>query len=169
MVIRAGRADEGRDVLTLALRHPAATQHVRDRALRHLPPPEADGRQDAGPALSSPGESSEALVAYLLDVLAGLTAGAPPEPPAPGATRPDPPPGPPPPGAQGLIEPLSERELEVLRLLAEGRSNREIADSLIIAVGTVKTHVHNICGKLEAPSRGRAVARAQVLGLLTPR
>jgi DNA-binding CsgD family transcriptional regulator len=45
--------------------------------------------------------------------------------------------------AQGLIEPLSEREREVLRLLAEGRSNQEIARALVITVGTVKTHVHN--------------------------
>ena len=65
------------------------------------------------------------------------------------------------------MEPLSERELEVLRLLAEGRSNQEIAQALIVTVGTVKTHVHNICGKLGAPTRGRAVAVARELGLLT--
>ncbi|MGH2369015.1 MAG: tetratricopeptide repeat protein, partial [Chloroflexota bacterium] len=73
-----------------------------------------------------------------------------------------------PPPQQPLVEPLSERELEVLRLLAEGRSNPEIAQELIIAVGTVKTHVHNICGKLGASTRGRAVARARELSLLPP-
>jgi LuxR family maltose regulon positive regulatory protein len=54
----------------------------------------------------------------------------------------------------------------VLALLAQGRSNAEIARSLFVALGTVKTHVHNICSKLDAPSRGRAVARARELGLL---
>jgi DNA-binding CsgD family transcriptional regulator len=166
MAIRAGRPDEGRHLLALALRHPAATQHVRDRARRHLPSAEAAGRQDPDTAPDSPGDDSQALVALMLDVVAELGAGA--APAAPAASPPAPTLAPPVPAAQGLIEPLSERELEVLRLLAEGRSNREIAETLIIAVGTVKTHVHNICGKLEAPTRGRAVARAQALGLLTP-
>jgi LuxR family maltose regulon positive regulatory protein len=65
-----------------------------------------------------------------------------------------------------LIEPLSERELEVLGLVAQGLSNREIADRLIISVGTVKTHVHNICGKLGVRGRTRASARARELKLL---
>ena len=65
-----------------------------------------------------------------------------------------------------LIEPLSERELEVLRLVADGLSNSEIAERLFLAVGTVKTHVHNIYGKLGAPSRTQAIARARELNLL---
>lgn len=71
-------------------------------------------------------------------------------------------PGSPPP----LIEPLSERELEVLRLLAEGLTNQQIAARLIIALGTVKAHIHNISGKLGAQNRAHAVARAKELGLL---
>jgi LuxR family maltose regulon positive regulatory protein len=67
---------------------------------------------------------------------------------------------------QALIEPLSERELEVLGLLAEGLSNREIAGKLFISVGTVKTHVHNICAKLAVRSRTQAAAQARQLGLL---
>jgi LuxR family maltose regulon positive regulatory protein len=70
------------------------------------------------------------------------------------------------PGEQPLIEPLSERELEVLGLMAEGLSNQEIADKLFISVGTVKTHVHNICGKLGVGSRTQAAAQARELGLL---
>ncbi len=69
-------------------------------------------------------------------------------------------------GAAALSEPLTEREMEVLHLLAAGYSNREIADSLVIAVGTVKRHVTNINGKLESGSRSRAVARARELGLI---
>ncbi len=68
--------------------------------------------------------------------------------------------------AQPLIEPLSERELEVLRLVAAGLSNREIATELVIAVGTVKRHINNIHGKLSAGSRTQAVALARELGLL---
>jgi LuxR family maltose regulon positive regulatory protein len=65
-----------------------------------------------------------------------------------------------------LIEPLTERELEVLRLMAEGLTNKEIAARLIIALGTVKAHIHHISGKLCAENRAHAVARAKELGLL---
>ncbi len=67
---------------------------------------------------------------------------------------------------QPLIEPLSDRELEVLKLVAEGLSNSEIAGKLFISVGTVKTHVHNILGKLGVEGRPRAIARARELELI---
>ena len=70
------------------------------------------------------------------------------------------------PAAQPLVEPLSERELEVVRLLAEGLTNREIAEALSVTVGTVKTHVNHIYGKLDVHSRVQAVSRARELGLL---
>ena len=65
-----------------------------------------------------------------------------------------------------LAEPLSERELEVLRLLAAGKSNQQIADELVVTLATVKKHVGHILGKLTAGNRTQAVARARVLGLL---
>ena len=65
-----------------------------------------------------------------------------------------------------LIEPLSKRELEVLRLVAAGLSNREIAAELFLAVGTVKKYTSNIYGKLNVRQRTQAVARARELGLL---
>ena len=68
-----------------------------------------------------------------------------------------------------LIEPLSDRELEVLRLFAEGLTNREIASQLFLALNTVKTHAGNIYGKLNVHSRTQAIARAQALGLLPPK
>ena len=71
-----------------------------------------------------------------------------------------------PPGPAGLVEPLSERELEVLQLVATGLTNREIAGELVVAIGTVKAHVHNITGKLGARNRTEAVARAREFRLL---
>jgi LuxR family maltose regulon positive regulatory protein len=68
---------------------------------------------------------------------------------------------------QSLVEPLSERELEVLRLLAVGSSNAVIAEKLVITVGTVKRHVNNIYGKLDAHNRTEAVAKARAAGLLS--
>jgi LuxR family maltose regulon positive regulatory protein len=70
------------------------------------------------------------------------------------------------PSSSALVEPLSERELEVLGLVALGLSNREIAGRLFITVGTVKTHVHNIHGKLGVQRRTEAAARARELGLV---
>jgi LuxR family maltose regulon positive regulatory protein len=65
-----------------------------------------------------------------------------------------------------LTEPLSERELEVLQLIAAGYSNQEIADKLVISVRTVKKHVENIHGKLGVRSRTQAAFRARELNLL---
>ncbi len=70
------------------------------------------------------------------------------------------------PAPQPLVVPLSEREREVLRLLADGRSNREIAANLFLAEGTVKNHVTNVLGKLGARDRTQAALRARDLGLL---
>jgi LuxR family maltose regulon positive regulatory protein len=67
---------------------------------------------------------------------------------------------------QSLLDPLSERELEVLHLIAIGDSNYEIAKQLVVAVSTVKRHVSNIFSKLAVTSRTQAVARAQGLGIL---
>jgi LuxR family maltose regulon positive regulatory protein len=67
---------------------------------------------------------------------------------------------------QPLIDPLSDRELEVLRLIAQGLSNQEITQKLVVALSTVKGHNLRIFAKLQAKSRTEAVARARGLGLL---
>jgi LuxR family maltose regulon positive regulatory protein len=64
----------------------------------------------------------------------------------------------------GLVEPLTGRELEVLRLLAAGRSNQRIARDLVVALDTVKKHVTHLLGKLSAATE--AAARARQLGLI---
>jgi LuxR family maltose regulon positive regulatory protein len=70
------------------------------------------------------------------------------------------------PQSSPLVEMPNERELAVLRLIAAGHSNREIADTLVIALSTVKTHINNLYGKLGIHSRTQALARARALGLL---
>ena len=73
---------------------------------------------------------------------------------------------PPPSPAQPLIEPLSQRELEILKLIAQGLSNREIGGRLFLALDTVKGHNRRIFDKLQVQSRTEAVARARELSLL---
>lgn len=70
------------------------------------------------------------------------------------------------PAQDQLVEPLSERELEILRLVASGDSNKEIAARLYITEGTVKNHVTNILGKLGVRDRTQAALRAHELGLI---
>lgn len=69
-------------------------------------------------------------------------------------------------GQRDLVEPLSNREIEVLRLVTAGLSNREIAARLFISPGTAKTHIHNLCGKMGVRNRTEAAMRAKELGLV---
>jgi LuxR family maltose regulon positive regulatory protein len=66
-----------------------------------------------------------------------------------------------------LLDPLSEREPEVLRLIGEGHSNEEIAGALYISMGTVKTHLKHIYGKLNVHTRTQAIARGRELRILS--
>jgi predicted ATPase/DNA-binding CsgD family transcriptional regulator len=67
---------------------------------------------------------------------------------------------------QSLVEPLTERELDVLRLMVAGLSNRDIAEELTLAIGTVKTHAHNLYSKLDVSNRTEAAAVAHELNLV---
>jgi LuxR family maltose regulon positive regulatory protein len=87
---------------------------------------------------------------------------------AEGRIDPDDSPRPTAPASQHLVEPLSDRELEVLHLIAQGLSNREIGEKLFLAIITVKGHNRNIFRKLQVRRRTEAVARARELGLLQP-
>ena len=95
--------------------------------------------------------------AYVSKLLDALDAEADPKPMPADSTSPV---------AQRLEEPLSERELEVLRLVASGLSNREVAQELVLATGTVKKHINNIFTKLNVRSRTQAAAQVRELGLL---
>ena len=66
----------------------------------------------------------------------------------------------------GLVEQLTSRELEVLEMLAAGRSNQAIAGQLVVTLDTVKKHVSHVLGKLGAANRTEAVARARELSLI---
>jgi len=66
----------------------------------------------------------------------------------------------------GLPEPLTARELEVLRLIAAGQSNQRIAHGLVVTLDTVKKHVSHVLAKLGATNRTEAVTRARRLGLI---
>jgi LuxR family maltose regulon positive regulatory protein len=65
-----------------------------------------------------------------------------------------------------LVEPLTEREMEVLVCLARGMTNSEIADQLVVAVSTVKRHINHVFSKLGVTSRAKAIIEARKLGLL---
>ena len=66
-----------------------------------------------------------------------------------------------------MVEPLSDRELQVLHLLSDGQTNQEIARTLCVSINTVKTHLKNVYGKLGVSSRRQATAKGKELGLLS--
>lgn len=137
----------------------AAADATLQRALA-LAEPEGYRRTfiDEGPALrdllARVPEASE-MWAYAQELLVALPAETTGAPIAPAR-----------PGLQPPVEPLSEREMEVLELIAAGHTNREIGDALYIALDTVKGHTREIYGKLDVHSRTQAVAKARALGLL---
>lgn len=157
LVEAAGARTELVKVLLLQARSAAVAEEARaalSRALR-LAAPESClfPFVDAGPALVPllKGSARAVTPAFTDQILALVGEGA--APPVPARTV-------------SLVEPLSERELDVLQLLSVGRSNREIGLALSISLATVKWHASNIYGKLNVGNRTEAVVRAQQLGLL---
>jgi LuxR family maltose regulon positive regulatory protein len=105
--------------------------------------------------------------AYVRDLLAAFPAAAPDATLSPAPASPTPAQSNPTADASHLlVDPLSPRELEVLRLIASGASNRDVARELVVSLGTVKKHLNNIFAKLGAHSRTQAVARAREADLL---
>jgi ATP/maltotriose-dependent transcriptional regulator MalT len=150
MLIQGEYPEDGAEILAFVLHHAGCPQEVKSRIERDL---SAYGSllraEDIHEAGTFQGSSLESVISFLDDKLAlaeqlrhSQTASHHP-----------------------LREPLTARELQVLHLLARGLSNREMAQELVLAVGTVKTHVHRISSKLDARSRTEAVAHARELHL----
>jgi DNA-binding NarL/FixJ family response regulator len=166
--IATGDIDAGVALLAFVARHPSTSRILADQiqqqmsgnlaylaptflaAIHSLPAHGAPAHHTATHSAATPFDP-EQLAHELLTMLA--------HPPTQSTTPATPLPA-------SLPEALSERELELLRLIARGLKNREIADQLVISVNTVKVHINNIYGKLGVSSRVQAVARAQELTLL---
>lgn len=161
LLLKMGRPAEAAEPLALVYAHPASDHETRTRAQQLLAAAAAALSPEAYSAAVErvQGVDPADLVARLAPVLTTpLPADSIPASPAAhqhtAATR-------------ALVEPLTARELAVLRLIAAGRSNREIADELYLSANTVRSYNHQLYGKLGVGSRTQAVARARELGLLT--
>lgn len=167
LLLRAGRIERGLELLTLAGSHPSGDYQLKAKVQHLLKRYEVDElvEIESGPVgdLQNVIEVIQNELAALGKDEGGRTAerGAPGEDEIkdtsfhPSSLIPHP-----------LIEPLTSRELEILRLIAAGLSNPEIAAALIITTGTVKAHTHHIYGKLNVTNRVQALTRARESGLL---
>ena len=149
LFLQTGLRARGIELLALALHHPLGDQETKDRAQRLLTRYPA---ADEAAQHTSTNVDFDAITSALLDELqipedSVLTQHTPY-------------------ADETLIEPLSERELEILKLVAEERSNREIADQLFLTVGTVKWYLTHIYSKLGVQNRTLAIIRARQLNLL---
>jgi DNA-binding NarL/FixJ family response regulator len=149
LLLQTGQQAHGIELLVLAVHHPASEQDTKDRAQRlinqYQVTAEAENQTAANVDLNT-------VATALLDELL-IAESKPLTNQTPQAN-------------ETLIEPLSEREFEILKLIAEGLSNREIADQLILSGGTVKWYTSHIFSKLGVQSRTQALGRARQLNLL---
>lgn len=160
METRAAQGNRTRKLITINLLHTVADQLVGDeeKTIKHLetaltlaaPQNYQRAFLDEGPPILSLLPRLNNLAPQFIDRLLGIS-----RPERIQAAEPEP-----------LIDPLTDRELEILRLVARGLSNREIAETLFVTLGTVKKHLNNIFSKLDVKSRTQAVARGLELNLL---
>jgi LuxR family maltose regulon positive regulatory protein len=157
LLLQCGQTARGLELLSVAAHHPAGEYGTKQHVQRLI----ARYGDRFSSELSDPARQYDAstdLSTLVADVQADLVT-----PLAAGEQHDDTERSP---FSPALVEPLTERELEVLHLIAEGLTNREIAQRLSVVVGTVKAHNNNIYGKLGAGNRVQALARARALNLL---
>jgi predicted ATPase/DNA-binding CsgD family transcriptional regulator len=159
LLLDAGQTEKATELLSFALHQPASDQETRDRAQACLARATASPAPDLLAAAVGRGQVRD-LKSLTTQLLAELTEKEFQVVPSGLVNSPSPGSG------QPLIEPLTERELEVLHLIATGLTNQQIADRLVVAVGTVKYYTAQIYGKLGVHSRTQAVAQARELALL---
>jgi len=161
LLLLTDKAAWGSEALVLVLHHPAHDCEMSDRAhvlleqyKRVLPPNEfaAATQRAQRSTLRLFTAQLQAILERPLEIVASAT--------LPNDTLVGPR------SAQPLIEPLTEREQEIMQLLAKGLSNKEIAERLILATGTVKWYTRQIYGKLGVQSRTQAIAQARALDIL---
>lgn len=154
LLLQTGAVAQGLDLLAVVQRHSASPPLLRAQVQQLF----SHARTDLAPAFLARTDADyapEELDTLARNLHAHLTPAMLPAPVAHPATA-----------LPALPEPLSDRELDVLRLIAAGLKNQAIAGRLDISLNTVKTHINNIYGKLGVASRVQAVTRARALGLL---
>jgi LuxR family maltose regulon positive regulatory protein len=139
---QVGQSQQAIELASLVYHHPATEQETKNQTQQLF-----GSNLHSSPRLD--------LAATIPTLLTDLTAPLPPRTPAPLS-----------PSAPTLLDPLTPRELEVLHLIADGNSNRAIAEQLVITVGTVKSYTSQIYSKLGVSSRTQAVAQAREIGLI---
>ncbi len=159
---RIGHIEKGIGLLTVTTNHPVNDQETRKQAQQYLTAYQASLAPEA-PATIQHSNTPADLAALVVSTQADLAV-----PIAEALAKSDTElsMGRSPSSTNELVEPLTERELEVLQLIAEGLTNQQIADELIISVGTAKWYTAQIYGKLAVNSRTQAVARARELALI---
>lgn len=161
---RAQQEAHGLALLTLVRDHPASPSTIRQQAAHQLAHDPAISPINLA-ASASRWRTSESIATVAAALLAEL-AHLPGDLSSPPLAQPVIAAQPTPAAEQALVEPLTERELEILRLLAQGLTNDELAHRLVVAVGTIKSHNHSIFSKLGVNNRTSAINRARQLRLL---
>jgi ATP/maltotriose-dependent transcriptional regulator MalT len=166
LLLHLGRQKRGIELLALACHHPASDHETKDRACRLLSQRQAEIPADILAVAIQNGKSADLAnwvtrvqveLVMPVEVEVSKKEAAAVGSPAAASLHP---------ANAALVEPLTSRELEVLQLIAEGKTNQQMAETLVISVGTAKWYTSQIYGKLNVSSRTQAVAKARELALL---
>jgi LuxR family maltose regulon positive regulatory protein len=156
-----GLSERGLALLAFSRHHSASEQETKDRAEQTLKRYEAKFTPEQFATAIQQGQASDLteMVAAIQNDLVSMSTHSPPQAESsPTATQPS--------TNQPLLDPLTERELEILQLIAAGRTNREIGEELVLALGSVKWYASQIYSKLQVKNRTEAAAKARALKLL---